>query len=307
MDSSVAQPLQMIDTQPVDGGSYWINGLLTGLKRSELYLHRGGAPAVQSTTRQLLDSSTLVAETLSKLRRWGINTWADLLTPEERLTTELPHILPQDLQLPLDIMIEPPHLRQGQFWYKTTDPERSLMVIEIMNVTPVSYQYREWLPTVRGMRHAVGRMVEWEAPDIETGSEEWHTSHHYDNEQLTHRLLMGDRKGFGRHRWCRTIQGAYRSIRPVEPQLMDTIRREDAVLTQIHMLQTQLQRLGPCTMYTDGGWEYGGDGMDAPFHPYTDSPSHKGGEHSLPHDGSEANTRSPRTLIMWQSGLITER
>ena len=30
-------------------------------------------------------------------------------------------------------------------------------------------------------------------------------------------------------------------------------------------------------MYTDGGWEYGGDGMDAPFHPATDSPSHKGG------------------------------
>jgi hypothetical protein len=30
-------------------------------------------------------------------------------------------------------------------------------------------------------------------------------------------------------------------------------------------------------MYTDGGWEYGGDGMDAPFYPFTDSPSHKGG------------------------------
>ena len=30
-------------------------------------------------------------------------------------------------------------------------------------------------------------------------------------------------------------------------------------------------------MYTDGGWEYGGDGMDAPFHPATDSPSHKKG------------------------------
>jgi hypothetical protein len=30
-------------------------------------------------------------------------------------------------------------------------------------------------------------------------------------------------------------------------------------------------------MYTDGGWEYGGDDMDAPFHPATDSPSHKGG------------------------------
>ena len=130
MNPNVAQPLQMIDTQPVDGGSYWINGLLTGLQRSELYLHRGGAPAVQSTTRQLLDSPTLVAETLSRLRRWGINTWADLLTPEERLTTELPHVLPQDLQLPPDIIIEPPHLRQGQFWYKTADPEGSPMVIE---------------------------------------------------------------------------------------------------------------------------------------------------------------------------------
>ena len=29
MDSTVVQSLQMIDTQPVNGGSYWINGLLT--------------------------------------------------------------------------------------------------------------------------------------------------------------------------------------------------------------------------------------------------------------------------------------
>jgi len=35
--------------------------------------------------------------------------------------------------------------------------------------------------------------------------------------------------------------------------------------------------LGQFSIYTDGGWEYGGDGMDAPFYPYTDSPSHKGG------------------------------
>ena len=62
--------------------------------------------------------------------------------------------------------------------------------------------------------------------------------------------------------------------------IMDTQRMDDAVLMQIHMLQTQLQRLGPYTMYTDGGWEYGGDGMDAPFHLYTDSPSHKGGAFS---------------------------
>ena len=87
-------------------------------------------PAVQSTTRQLLDRSHLVAETLSRLRRWGINTWADLLTPEERLTTELPYVLPEDLQLPPDMIIEPPHLRQGQFWYKTADPAGSPMALK---------------------------------------------------------------------------------------------------------------------------------------------------------------------------------
>ena len=101
-------------------------------------------------------------------------------------------------------------------------------------------------------------------------------SQHTDNGQLTYRLLMGDRKGFGRRRWCRMIQGAYRTICPVAPLFIDTQQIEDAVMMQLHMLQNQLQRLGPYTMYTDGGWEYGGDGMDAPFYPYTDSPSHKG-------------------------------
>ena len=42
MDSNVAQPLQMLDTKPIHSGSYWINGVLEGLQRSELYLHRGG-------------------------------------------------------------------------------------------------------------------------------------------------------------------------------------------------------------------------------------------------------------------------
>ena len=52
---------------------------------------------------------------------------------------------------------------------------------------------------------------------------------------------------------------------------------EDAIVPQLKILQDQLRSIGPYTMYTDGGWEYGGDGMDAPFHPATDSPSHKGG------------------------------
>ena len=159
-------------------------------------------------------------------------------------------------------------------WYKTVDLERPPLVIEIMAVNTTSYQYREWLPTVQGMRHAVGRMVEWEAPTLDAGLEEWKMSHNSDNGQLTHRLLMGDRKGFGRQRWCRTIQGAYRSISPVEPPVLDTQQMEDVIITQIHMLQTQLQRLGPYTIYTDGGWAHGGKGIDAPFHPYTDSPSH---------------------------------
>ena len=73
------------------------------------------------------------------------------------------------------------------------------------------------------------------------------------------------------------IQGAYRTIRSVAPLLIDTQQMEDAIIMQLHTLQNQLQRLGPYTMYTDGGWEYGGDGMDAPFYPYTDSLSHKGG------------------------------
>jgi len=95
--------------------------------------------------------------------------------------------------------------------------------------------------------------------------------------QLTHRLLMGERKGFGRRRWSRTIQGAYRSISPAAYSPSESQQTEDAIITHLQLLRDQLQLLGPYTIYTDGGWEYGGDGMDAPFHPYTDSPSHKGG------------------------------
>ena len=151
MDSTVMQPLQLLDIKPIDGGNYWINGLLEGLQRSELYLHRGGAPALTPTTRQLLSSWALTDDMLTRLRQWGINTWADLLTPEARLTTELHHLLPQALQLPTDMEIEPPQLRQGQFWYKTVDIAGPPLVIEIMAVDATSYQYREWLPTVQGM------------------------------------------------------------------------------------------------------------------------------------------------------------
>jgi hypothetical protein len=128
------------------------------------------------------------------------------------------------------------------------------------------------------MRHAVGRSVVWEAPQISVCSEEWVMARLADTDQLTHRLLMGKRKGFGRQRWSCNIQGAYRSIRPAAYSIREGQQTEDAVLTQLQLLRDQLQLLGPYTIYTDRGWEYGGDGIDAPFDPYTDSLNHKGGE-----------------------------
>ena len=65
MDPTVTQPLQLQDSLPIDGSRYWINGLLTGLQRSELYLHRGGTPTSSSTTRQLLSDSTLTVEAIA--------------------------------------------------------------------------------------------------------------------------------------------------------------------------------------------------------------------------------------------------
>ena len=50
------------------------------------------------------------------------------------------------------------------------------------------------------------------------------------------------------------------------------------MIPQLEQLQQQLTRLGPYKVYTDGGWEYGGEGMDAPFYPPTDTQAIKEGE-----------------------------
>ena len=60
--------------------------------------------------------------------------------------------------------IEPPYLRQGQFWYKAVAADSMFQVIEIMEVQETRYQYRVWHAAVPGIRHAVGRSVVWEAP-----------------------------------------------------------------------------------------------------------------------------------------------
>ena len=69
--------MQIQDMSPLDGGNYWINGLLQGLVRSNLYLHRGGAPTLESHIRQLLPINEDTEETVRQLHRRGINTWAD--------------------------------------------------------------------------------------------------------------------------------------------------------------------------------------------------------------------------------------
>ena len=78
----------------------------------------------------------------------------------------------------------------------------------------------------------------------------------------------------GAQRWTRTIQGAFCSL---TPEMGTWAARESLpgpTLSQRADLQAHIEALGPYTIYTDGGWEYG---MDAPFYQYTDSPSHKGG------------------------------
>jgi hypothetical protein len=87
---------------------------------------------------------------------------------------------------------------------------------------------------------------------------------------------MGARNGFGQIRWSRTIHGAYRSISPTLPAPTAPPTVADAIIPQLQILHDQLRTLEPYTMYTDGGWEYGGNEMNAPFHLTTDSPSHKG-------------------------------
>jgi hypothetical protein len=191
--------MRIQDTSLLAGGSYWINGLLQGLERSRLSLHRGGAPTLGSHTRQLLPINEDTQEIISQLHRWGINTWADLLNPSGRITTELGQCPDETFTLPTKMEILPLILQQGQLLYKTNDSDQTLQAIEFMEVIAEEYHERECHPTVQGMRHAVGRQVEWAAPSIEVQSERWSTQGQHTIRSLTHRVLMGARNGFGQN------------------------------------------------------------------------------------------------------------
>ena len=58
----------------------------------------------------------------------------------------------RNFTLPAEMDILPPSLQQEKFWYKPDEADQTLQVIEIMEVTTVDYHYREWRPTVQGMR-----------------------------------------------------------------------------------------------------------------------------------------------------------
>jgi hypothetical protein len=52
---------------------------------------------------------------------------------------------------------------------------------------------------------------------------------------------------------------------------------QGSAISQLADLQERIAAFEHCSIYTDGGWKYGGNGIDTSFYPYTDSPSHKGG------------------------------
>jgi hypothetical protein len=86
MHATVAHPLRIQEASTIDHGNCCINELLQGLARSELYLIRGGTATLSPTTRQLIKTPPSTEGLQSQLRRC---TYADLLTPEGTLTTEL--------------------------------------------------------------------------------------------------------------------------------------------------------------------------------------------------------------------------
>ena len=175
------------------------------------------------------------------------------------------------------MLIQPPRVRQGQFRYKENGRYGTRTVIEVMEVSQQSFEYRTWKPTVEGMITTVGRQVEWTAPLLQSDGDCWEEGGRTELQHLSHRILAGPRQGAGAQRWTQTIQGAFRSLTPEMGTWAAMESLQGPTLSQLADLQARTEALGPYTIYTDGEWEYGGDGMNAPFYPYTDSPCHKGG------------------------------
>jgi hypothetical protein len=93
-DPDDSEPVALTEDETWDQGTYWINGIINGLGRSELQLARGG------DTRDRMDSRRHIREqdgwgaAATELRRWGITSWSDMFNPEGEITEELAQRFP---------------------------------------------------------------------------------------------------------------------------------------------------------------------------------------------------------------------
>jgi len=136
----------------------------------------------------------------TELRRWGITSWSDLLNPEGEITEELAQRFPALPRRPRDMQVQPPRVRQGQFWYKMNGRYGTRTDIEVMATFQRSFEYRTWKPTVEGMITTVGRKVEWTAPLLQSQGDCWEEGDRMELQQLSHRILAGSRQGAGSQR-----------------------------------------------------------------------------------------------------------
>ena len=99
----------------MERGKYWINGIQAGVQRCDLTIYKGGAQANPAEARSLIPIQPGTGE--ESLPQWGLTTWGDLLSPDGTIATA---IMGLDIILPTradPLMVYPPTLRQGQFWY----------------------------------------------------------------------------------------------------------------------------------------------------------------------------------------------
>ena len=78
------QPVALTDEETWDQGTYWINGIINGLGRSELQLARGGANSDSTNSRRRIQEQEGWGDAVTELRQWGINSWSDLFNPESQ-------------------------------------------------------------------------------------------------------------------------------------------------------------------------------------------------------------------------------
>ena len=68
------QPVALTEDEAWDQDTYWINGIINGLERSELQLARGGANSDQMNSRRRIREQNGWGAAATELRQWGINS-----------------------------------------------------------------------------------------------------------------------------------------------------------------------------------------------------------------------------------------